>query len=487
MKKKNLFGWFAMAAMLVGTGCSTDEVVNNYSPENAIQFGTYVGRNAVSRATVIDKNALGAQGFGVFAYYTGQTAWTGYETKTAPNFMNNQWVYDLNRQPSTTEEESGSTETTTSTAYNWTYSPVKYWPNNVDDKVSFFAYAPYTEIGTTALETNITAFNHELTAATAEGDGATVTTNLAGPYVKFVMDDDVKDQIDLLWAAPSIDNVKNATENNVTTAGSGVKVDDKVTFNFKHALAKIGFKVQAMVDKVNEDDDDATTGNNIEEDDANDESEDIADETTIVVNSVTLKAPFYKEGVLNLNPTISTGTDGTETVEGLWSNQVAYTTSGDNAWTGYVLSTTTEAAEGTTEVTNFKRSEETVDGATVTVNHEVVTTDEKDLNAEDSYIMIIPKDFPTSGEEYVEITVVYTVTTVDENLDDGKSKIENTVTSKFKGINFEAGKAYTFCLHLGMTSVKLEADITDWATATEYAVNVPLNTTSTTTGGTTQP
>ena len=47
--KKNLFGWLAMAAMLVGTGCSTDEVVNDYSPENAIQFGTYVGRDAGSR------------------------------------------------------------------------------------------------------------------------------------------------------------------------------------------------------------------------------------------------------------------------------------------------------------------------------------------------------------------------------------------------------------------------------------------------------
>jgi len=46
--KKNLFGWLAMATMLVGTGCSSDEVVNDYSPENAIQFGTYVGRDAQS-------------------------------------------------------------------------------------------------------------------------------------------------------------------------------------------------------------------------------------------------------------------------------------------------------------------------------------------------------------------------------------------------------------------------------------------------------
>ena len=70
MKTKNFYGWLAMAVMLVGTGCSTDEVVNDFSPKNAIQFGTYVGRDAESRATVIDATKLGTDGFGVFAYYT---------------------------------------------------------------------------------------------------------------------------------------------------------------------------------------------------------------------------------------------------------------------------------------------------------------------------------------------------------------------------------------------------------------------------------
>ena len=67
--KKNLFGWLAMATMLVGTGCSSDEVVNDYSPENAIQFGTYVGRDAQGRASVIDDTNLGTLGFGVYALF----------------------------------------------------------------------------------------------------------------------------------------------------------------------------------------------------------------------------------------------------------------------------------------------------------------------------------------------------------------------------------------------------------------------------------
>ena len=122
--KKNLFGWLVMAAMLVGTGCSTDEVVNDYSPENAIQFGTYVGRDAQTRAQIIGndnqdgKQQLGS--FGVFAFYRNEGA-----TVSIPNFMNNQLV--------------------TISGNAWTYSPIKYWPNESSDKIDFYAYAPHVE------------------------------------------------------------------------------------------------------------------------------------------------------------------------------------------------------------------------------------------------------------------------------------------------------------------------------------------------------
>ena len=43
----------------------------------------------------------------------------------------------------------------------------------------------------------------------------------------------------------------------------------------------------------------------------------------------------------------------------------------------------------------------------------------------------------------------------------------------------EMGKAYTFSLQLGLTSVKLAASITDWATGDDIAVNVPINTITT--------
>lgn len=72
MKKNHLFGMFAMAAFAFAS-CSQDEVVTQ-SPEvnKAIEFGTYVGRDAQTRAHSIETVEKLAEdgGFGVFAYYT---------------------------------------------------------------------------------------------------------------------------------------------------------------------------------------------------------------------------------------------------------------------------------------------------------------------------------------------------------------------------------------------------------------------------------
>lgn len=62
--------------------------------------------------------------FGVFAYYTGTSNWNSVKGNTTSNFMYNQEVvFD------------GS---------SYTYAPVKYWPNNTGDKVTFLAYSPYS-------------------------------------------------------------------------------------------------------------------------------------------------------------------------------------------------------------------------------------------------------------------------------------------------------------------------------------------------------
>ena len=119
--KKNLFvGFIAMTALTV-TSCTNDEVVEAMPQKQAIEFGTYLGRDAQARGSILaDANLFD---FGVFASYTNGEKWTN---QAKPNFMFNQLV---NRQNTNTP---------------WSYSPKKYWPTTQQNEyISFFAYAPY--------------------------------------------------------------------------------------------------------------------------------------------------------------------------------------------------------------------------------------------------------------------------------------------------------------------------------------------------------
>ena len=432
--KKNLFGWLAMATMLVGTGCSSDEVVNDYSPENAIQFGTYVGRDAQSRATSTTSDNIA--NFGVFAYYTGQTPFatalsnisntSNGGTIATPNFMYNQLV-----SRNTSETVPGS-----AVISGWNYSPLKYWPNNNGDKITFFAYSPYD--------------------ANCAKNGTQNSIQSGLPSVTFTVNNTVKDQQDLLWAIPMIDKTKQ-------------KVEENVQFTFNHALSRIGFDVQAMVDKVNEDkektDQEPNNGN---VDDAVGNGDILKSETTILVKEVILKGKFIPSGSLTYTKVVATA-NAAET----------YTAAiNGNAATNdieYKLSATAENNSNfkTTITSNLGR-----DATAYSQIGQIVTNDEAQLNADDSYIMIIPKDFTN---EDLTIQVKYDVLTVDSKLESGYSKVENTISSKFRGVNFVAGNAYTFSLHLGLTSVKLSAIVNPWQNSTDYVVNVPINTTTTTT------
>lgn len=273
MKTKNFYGWLAMAVMLVGTGCSTDEVVNDFSPKNAIQFGTYVGRDAESRAHSIDETKLKEEGFGVFAYYTDEGKFNA--ATSVANFMYNQKV-----------------EYKTSA---WEYTPVKYWPNEATDYVSFLAYAPHKD--------------------------AYFSNGINGGKIQFTVDNDVKKQTDLLW-----NDTKQIDVSKQTITGT-------VNFNFSHALSRIGFTAQAAVDEID-------VVNNA-----------LAANTEIVINKVVLLGDsilnlveptgvFYKSGTLNLN-NFRTSTDP---VPADWENKVlsqAFTlTKEDNFVTDFKLTST---------------------------------------------------------------------------------------------------------------------------------------------------
>lgn len=419
MKKNHLFGMFAMAAFAFAS-CSQDEVVTQ-SPEvnKAIEFGTYVGRDAVSRAHVIKVSELAEEGFGVFAYYTNGADFDA--TTSTPNFMYNQKVMGQATTTTTGEGDAAVTNTTYSTSV-WEYSPLKYWPNEngaeTADKLSFFAYAPYTQ-----------------QPATGDGDSdyniGKHSLNTAGglPSFTFYVHPTVKEQVDLLWATPQL----NLTKQTVT---------GNVDFKFHHALARIGFSVQAMFDVVNNDEDGTADDN--QDVSGNFEVVNNQETTTISVESVELTGAFYNAGTL------------------VYSNSTGNYTA---AFTGQ----TTPAS------TTYTLTGENFDA----VAQKVTLADTK-LNKDDSYIMVIPKSFTADSNNKLTLKVVYKVKTIDSNLSVGYSEITNTITKTFNiASGFEAGKAYNFSLHLGLTSVKLTASVDNWIDGanpeTDYAVNVPLN------------
>lgn len=393
MKKNFFLGLIALTALIV-TSCSNDDVVEAVPQNQAIEFGTYLGRDAQTRANVISADNLAEQGFGVFAYYTDEA---DFSAAAKPNFMFNQKVTGK----ATGTETSDGVSTSWSTG--WEYTPLKYWPNEATDKLSFFAYAPHK-----AADTD----NFDLFDNTVAGD----------PIITFNVNSTVTAQEDFLYASPVLNKCK---------ANGGVGVADNVLFNFKHALARIGFNIETIVDEVS----DNGTGTDDDNVDANGTTLDAS--TTVYIDKVELIGSFFNTGKFNLNT-------------GVWDDKI------------YTAGLTTY----TLETTNFVSA--------------LVTTTKQKLNADNSYIMIIPKNFDnSSAENKLRIKTTYRVLTGDPALEGGQSEITNVITSDEFGLNFEMGKAYTFSLQLGLTSVKLAASIADWATGKDIAVNVPINTITT--------
>lgn len=255
MKKNIFWGTFLLTACMV-CSCSQEEVVSEVATNQAISFDTYVGRNAQTRASVATKTTLqeSSEGFGVFGYYTNTTAWSASAT---PNFMYNQQVtYD--------DTESA-----------WGYSPIKYWP---DGKISFYAYAPYSESG------------YALSANTATG----------APTLTYTMPDDVEDQVDLLISDKQLDQ---------TIA------DPVVDFTFYHALSRIGFAIKAEADALD-------------------------NTTSVKITSITLSGKFAESNMVTLGTPSSTSPAswGTATLS---DTEIDYKLTGDMLASASISPTTT--------------------------------------------------------------------------------------------------------------------------------------------------
>lgn len=172
--------------------CSQSDIPGiSESENNTIHFGVYTGSQ--TRGKEVKLADVKGSGFGIIAQLTQGN----YDATTAKSmYMDNQQV---------TWESSTS---------QWTYSPRKYWPTNGTDKLSFFAYSPYTASNTNG----ITLINESNKAA----------------QLKLKLKENQKEMLDLVVAA------------NKDLDGSSS--DPEVTLNFRHVLAGVKMLAKPSTD-----------------------------------------------------------------------------------------------------------------------------------------------------------------------------------------------------------------------------------------------
>lgn len=371
-----------------------------------VRFSTYIAQSATTRAdgnaplsNITDIASLRAAGFGVFGYYDDNKRYDSSDD--TPNFMYNQQV-------------TWSTD-------RWTYSPLKYWPNETGtgesdgrtDHLSFFAYAPYLK-GDARLN---------FSANDAKGD----------PTVTYTTPNDLGQCLDVLYATKpdGTSPYTNLTKQNV---------GDSVTFSFHHTMSRLNFNVRAAFDEIAE-------GSN-----AN------ADSTRITVESITLETEgsvateplFFTSGTLNLRT-------------GLWTNAA------NSSATGTPKIVLSGNAIGTdVRDQGDKRVYEMLDA-----DKKVITgVDNTWRNAGNGYLTLLPNSgVTTATAPKLKVTILYYTTSDDPRLvlSGGRTRVKSTVSNTLSGFRFERGKAYVIKMLIGMTSVKFTVQVQNWRDPITFA------------------
>lgn len=418
----------AAAAALALVACAKVETINNNAPE-AIGFSVYAGKAASTKAvsgtdfgtvTTTTLQAAASNGFGVFGYYTDAD---DYDSSTKANFMYNQQV--------------------TYAGSAWSYSPIKYWPNehgtsatSTDtDKLTFLAYAPFVANNDIANDKGVSITDKTGSAAADEGIIAMTANNVAGDAtLTFKVPASSEEQIDLLYGVLAATYV-DVEGNTIGTVGDPMenltkqKTDGKINILFKHALAKVAIDIKEVVDA----DAPTTTVNPVSGD------------TKVVVKSVKLNGTAI----------------GTQAKLNLYTG----------AWSDFTTATEFTVAPLPTAISV---------NAAPTAYPAIDGVDEDGLDKTIDLMLI-----PGATSEITGVEIVYYVCTYDEQLDGKVSVVENKIskvldtdasTAGNQPLAIEKGKQYGLNLLLGLTSIDLTATVEAWDVITPATdVDLPQN------------
>ena len=339
--------FYVLIAQLVLSGCAGEAVEETSSSlASEINFDAYVGRNASTRSSITDikflQGSVWNAGFGVFARYN-------HIDGTISSLMD--------------------TEHVTWRGNHWGYDHIRFWPSN--GKVDFYAFAPYLE--------NVKNLVNAPDSIKANPTCIEFTSS--------------NSNVDLVW-----DVQKNKKAPTSST-------DGKVKFQFKHALARLGF--------------DITANQELEENGA-----------VIKVKEVKLYGETENLGAFDIKGYLNLENGG-------WSRpkentRVVYT------WTP------TGAEDGT----NFKLRASQLDHP-CQLDH----TCKKIENAPNSYLCIIPQE--KWQKFYLQITYKVQQGTFEEEV-----KVRKNLLDVRKPFPFEIGKAYVFHLILSLDPIDFSISTT---------------------------
>ncbi len=204
MKKNMILPVVALLAALTACTSDIEDGITPRAESKAVAFSVWDGMTRAGYPGEMDNRFIRATGFGVFAYAgDADNAWDDAKGSLVPDFMCNQHLtYD------------GTNE--------WTYAPMKYWGNEENFTLTFFAYAPYVSAADDG--SGIVS----LPTAETKGD----------PLIGYRTAALASRSVDLTYGVSSDDGLAFT---DMTKHG----YEDKLSFRFRHALTRIAATVRA--------------------------------------------------------------------------------------------------------------------------------------------------------------------------------------------------------------------------------------------------